>query len=355
MPLNTEKPLRGVLLMGKHKVHKHKKGGKKAPLFKLLYGVLHSHTAFSTGKGTPKDAYVHVKKLKLDFLAVTDHLAYLNHSLENKNKLTTLWLKTISIAKMLNKKYKSFASLVGFECKIKSVGHLNIYNSNELPKKNFNSISSLISWLTHNYKSVVCINHPHNQIKKLLKYPSLQQYISLMEVGNGSCPNKYERFYDIYFTFLDNGWKLGAVIGQDNHRENWGEDEKFTVVIAENHSTSAIMDALYHRRTFAAESKSLKLNFRINDTIMGETLNCVPNETLNISIEVEDSRIAIKQVSIITNRGLCLKKFQIPDQNSVAINFSCENKIEESWYTVIIEQQEDRLSISSPIFIKNSL
>jgi hypothetical protein len=341
--------------MGKHKTLNHKNRSKNASLFKLFYGVLHSHTSFSTGKGTPRDAYTHAKKQKLNFLAVTDHLAYLHQIFKENNKNNTLWIKTLSTAKFLNKKHKSFASLVGFECKVKSVGHLNIYNSNELPPKNFSSITDLISWLKHNDKSVVCINHPHNQVKKLLKYPDLKQYISLMEVGNGSWPNKYERYYPIYFSFLDNGWQLGAVIGQDNHKDNWGEDEKLSVVISENLSTRAIMDALYHRRTFASESRSLKLDFKINDTIMGEILNCVPNETLYINIEAEDPKIPIKQISLITNKGLCLKKLQLSDQYKADVNFSYESNIEESWYAVMIEQQGNRLSLSSPIFIKNSL
>jgi hypothetical protein len=338
--------------MGKHKSHGHKDSVKNIPLFKLFYGVLHSHTSFSTGKGTPKDAFLYAKEKKLDFLAVTDHLAFLHKTLEERHKISTRWLKTKAMTKKINKTHKSFVSLAGFECKINSVGHINIYNSEKLPEKNFKSIDNLISWLNQNDKSIVCINHPHNQIKKLLKHPSLQKNLTLMEVGNGASPNKYERFYEIYFEFLDNGWKLGAVIGQDNHRDNWGDDEKFTVIMSENFSSSAFSDALKYRRTFASESRTLKLNFLINDAFMGETLSCSSNETLDLNVKLEDPRIPIEQVILITNKGITLKKYEIENQHQVAINFPFKNKPEETWYAVIIEQPGNRLSISSPIFIK---
>lgn len=39
----------------------------------LYYGLLHAHTAFSDGSGTPEEAYAKAKSEKLDFFAVTPH------------------------------------------------------------------------------------------------------------------------------------------------------------------------------------------------------------------------------------------------------------------------------------------
>ncbi len=41
--------------------------------WKPYFGLLHSHTSYSDGMGTPDDAYKYAKKTGLDFFALTDH------------------------------------------------------------------------------------------------------------------------------------------------------------------------------------------------------------------------------------------------------------------------------------------
>lgn len=43
---------------------------------KCYYGLLHAHTAYSDGSGTPEEAFEMAKEAGLDFFAITEH----NHS-----------------------------------------------------------------------------------------------------------------------------------------------------------------------------------------------------------------------------------------------------------------------------------
>ena len=40
---------------------------------KLYYGLLHAHTSFSDGLGTPEEAYARAKSKGSDFFAITPH------------------------------------------------------------------------------------------------------------------------------------------------------------------------------------------------------------------------------------------------------------------------------------------
>jgi histidinol phosphatase-like PHP family hydrolase len=40
---------------------------------KVYFGLMHAHTSFSDGEGTPDDAYTMAKEASLDFFAITEH------------------------------------------------------------------------------------------------------------------------------------------------------------------------------------------------------------------------------------------------------------------------------------------
>ena len=45
----------------------------KAQEMEVYFGLLHSHTKFSDGLGTPNEAFTMAKEAGLDFMAVTEH------------------------------------------------------------------------------------------------------------------------------------------------------------------------------------------------------------------------------------------------------------------------------------------
>ena len=295
--------------MSKHSHNKHKTDFitevKKKKAYKIFYGIPHAHSNYSSGKGSPLSAYKYAKKKKLNFLILTDHVSFLRHALNQEDKKETKWTSLKTCIETINKKHKYFTALYGFECKIRATGDINIYNSDDLPCVQFKNLKELLIWLQEDPSRLACINHPHNCVTNILKYPELKKFITMMEVGNGSYPYKYVRFYDIFFKFLDAGWKLGAVNSQDNHRENWGDDENLTAILAENSSSKALIEALRNGRTYATESKSLKVSFYINTHNIGEIISCEVASPLNFVIDIEDKIYPIKKVQILHgNLGL---------------------------------------------------
>ena len=43
---------------------------------KYYYGIPHCHTAYSTGRGTPLDAFEYGKENDLDFMFITDYNSF---------------------------------------------------------------------------------------------------------------------------------------------------------------------------------------------------------------------------------------------------------------------------------------
>lgn len=80
------------------------KSKKKNKILKCFYGIPHCHTAFSTGRGTPNDAYEYGKNTEIDFMIITDHNSYLSKDLYWNNKEISKWNVTIAMAERFAKK-----------------------------------------------------------------------------------------------------------------------------------------------------------------------------------------------------------------------------------------------------------
>jgi Predicted metal-dependent phosphoesterases (PHP family) len=338
--------------VGKHKSNKHHNTSDKAPVkYNIYYGIPHAHTGYSTGKGSPLDAYNYAKKNKLDFLIVTDHVSALKDSTDYRDKKVQKWVALQNGAKHMNEKHKSFLALGGFECKLNNFGDLNVFNSTSITKNSFKRIDNLTSWLENEPNAILSINHPHGSVEKLKRFSFLNSNISLIEVANGSRPFKYNRYYNYYYKLLDCGWKLGAIIGQDNHDDNWGDDENLTAVLAEDLSQDSILDALKNRRTYATESKSLKMTFKINSSILGDTLICDKTTKLNFAVTVEDKKVPIDKIEIITSNAKIVKQLSLTSKNRLTYFFSIMPSEVQKWYVVKVIQENNRYALSSPIFI----
>ena len=95
----------------------------------------------------------------------------------------------------------------------------------------------------------------------------LNKLITRSEVFNGNCDSKYTRHDKQYYHLLDQGWKLGAVNGQDNHKINFNNNSNLTVYIGNELSKKALIDAFRKHRTYSTESRYLK-HFSYKNTIL---------------------------------------------------------------------------------------
>lgn len=316
----------------------------------FYYGTTHSHTYFSTGKGSPYEAYQYSKENGLDYLVITDHNSLLMKDLTISNKITSKWTVSNHMLDKFKKKTEDFLPLLGFEAKTSTYGDLNIINSNTFFTGIINNLTLLILWMLNNPNSIITINHPHKNILLLEYNEVLNKLITSIEVGNGLFPNKYLRHDKYYYKLLDNGWKLGAVNGQDNHKINFGDSENLTVFLASELNNNSFVEAFRNRTTYSTESRTLRLYYTINSSLMGSEIQIV-DKKIKFSIIAEDIKNKIISIEIVTNKNTIIKKVENINLNSIKYLYEHEYDNEESWYLVRIHQEGNRLAISSPIFI----
>lgn len=317
---------------------------------KFYYGIPHCHTSFSTGKGSPNEAYEYGRKSGLDFMFLTDHNSYLNTQIKIKDDSYSKFQGTRYYAYRMKKKYEDFIPLVGFETKTSFYGDFNILNSENFFTGIVKDLNILSLWMLNNPDAFISINHPHRNIKSLPYNEILNKLITCIEVGNGNPDAKYTRHEKYYFNLLDVGWKLGAINSQDNHIVNFGDSENLTVCLCNSLSTNEIINAFKERRTYSTESKYLKMYFTINDSFMGEEL-IYDSDKLRFMIYTEDIKYKIKEIQIISNKEKIIKKIENINLNSIKYLYEHKKEDDENWYIVKIIEESNKIAFSSPIFI----
>lgn len=318
---------------------------------KYYYGIPHCHTAYSTGRGTPLDAFEYGKENDLDFMIITDHNSFLEKTLSIQGKEISRWISTKNIVEKFRKKNENFLPLIGFETKTSPYGDFNIINPSTFFTGVVRNLNLLLLWMMNNPDSFITINHPHRSITLLDYNEYLNKLITSIEVGNGIYPNKYIRYDKYYYALLDKGWRLGAINGQDNHRINFGDSENLTVIISQELSRISLIKAFRERRTFSTESKTLRMFFKINDFFMGDEITDSPKK-LRFIIFAEDLKRKILSIEILSNGGKTIKKISNINLNSIKYIYEQEINEKESWYVIKINEEGNRIAISSPIFFK---
>ncbi len=316
---------------------------------KFYYGIPHAHCGFSTGRGTPTEAFDYARHNGLDFLILTDHNNYLIKSVRMNGNELSKWEALKYLRTKYRKKHDNFLPVIGFESKTSGFGDINIINSNRFFTGIVSNLKLLILWMFNNPNAFITLNHPHKNINYLEYSPLLNKLITSIEVGNGSAPNKYSRYDKYFYNLLDKGWQLGAINSQDNHRMNFGDDENLTCIISNELTLDSLITAFRSRHTYSTESKSLVMYFTINNAFMGETIPLDDNE-LEFYIFIQDNNYKIKEIDIISFSGTVIKK--IPDLNLNRIKYIYRHKAEtnEKWYVIKTILENGKVGISSPIF-----
>lgn len=327
--------------------------------YNFYYGVPHAHTSYSDGIGTPTEAYEYARNNDLNFLIITDHLGRLIKSelFDDKKslyegKLYSNWEMLNIEADKINKKYSDFLALTGFEAKIKDYGDMNVISNINIPDKRRMTLKELYDWLCTDNAVIVSINHPRRNNETIPYSNKMNNFIKLMEVGNGSPPHKYRRSLDCYFDALANGWYIGAINGQDNHIANWGTPNNLTVVIADSLNVYSILNALKRRRVYSTESRTLKLTVSANNHCMGSILDLGKNDLLNLRIIAEDEVNSISKIEIISNSEDHPKEKLFENSYKAEWNLSLSVSTKSSWYVVKVIHTNKLIGLSSPIFTR---
>lgn len=341
-----------------------------APTFNFYYGQLHSHTGeISDGQGTLDEAYRWARDVgKADFFAVTDHSNWFDGEKDLKNETITSvdqstsaeWKKMNTVANQYNEDGK-FAAIAGFEMTWSGStggwGHINTFNTPWFASRSNSSmgLKPYYDKIAQSTDSISQLNHPGKTFGDFGDFGFYTQatdnVVHLIEVGNGEGPIRgsgYFPSYEYYTRALDKGWHVAPSNNQDNHKANWiTSNEARTVVLAPYLTRESVYEAIRKLRVYSTEDKNLQITYKVNDQIMGSSLDNPTKLNFSILVNDPDSMDKIAKISIISNGGVIAEQKTF-DSNTAAWEFQLDPKY--SYYYVRVEQTDKDIAVTAPIW-----
>src|SRR5688572_8493046 len=292
----------------------------------VYFGNLHSHTAYSDGTGTPRQAYHHARTQgQLDFLAITEHnhrnagstghdpanlSVALDHSLYNGAHAASL----MSTAASLNTQFANrFVALYGQEYSTNTDGnHVNVFDIGEVideeivPNKRFDLFYPWIKTRldTTGRVPIVQLNHPSSMTQDygVLNFGTLdatlttaRPFVRTIQIINGphSAQTSGHRVNTIksrsYLQYLDAGFRIAPTADQDNHFLTHGSaTDHRTVVLAPALTKRDILDGIRQRRVYASQDRNLRVHFTIDGHPLGSVVGLAANTPIRIEVQLTD-------------------------------------------------------------------
>ncbi|SHO52528.1 Ig-like domain-containing protein [Anaerocolumna xylanovorans] len=355
------------------------------PKYSLYFGQLHSHTTYSDGSGSLDDALAYINKISksdnIDFAAFTDHSNYFDTkdaanpeaSLYDKNLMTagsqTLWNEYKSKIDAFNASStnRGVIALGGFEMTWSGgPGHINTWNTEGIVSRNNTTLNSKTSDAgmkayysllsqSEGADTVSQFNHPGTTFGTFSDFaywdPIIDSRITLVEVGNGEGAigsGGYFPSYNYYTMALDKGWHVAPTNNQDNHKGKWGNaNDARDVIITDNFTEQGIYDALKDHKVYATEDKNLEITYTVNDELMGNIINEVP-ESLNLNVTLNDADDAIQKAEVIANSGRVVYTW---DVNAQSKELSTTLKPDYSYYYIRVTEKDGDLAVTAPVWV----
>lgn len=333
------------------------------------FGQIHSHTNYSDGAGSPRDAFEHASQKvdNLDFLAITDHSNYFDNDTSctmTDGSASTEWQEGHKLADEYTT--DKFVGLMGYEMTWSggAPGHMNTFNTSGFLSRNDagygnGSSASLVNYyaaLKTVPDSISQFNHPGSTFGDFYDFgyydKEIDQLITTVEVGNGEGAIRssgYFPSYEYYTRALDKGWHVAPTNNQDNHKGFWGDaNTARTVILADSLTRDNIYDALRNMRAYSTEDNNLSINYTLNDEVMGTILSETLDE-VNITVSLKDAdNEAIGKVEVIVNGGLSIASETITS-NEGTVNFKL--KPDYSYYYIRVTQPDKDIAVTAPVWI----
>ena len=155
-------------------------------------------------------------------------------------------------------------------------------------------------------------------------------------VGSISSP-----FYlKIYNEALDNGWHISPITN------------KYTTnILCTDLNKDGILNALKNRRTYVSNNKNLDLEFNINSSNMGSTIKNPSKLNFNISAIDTSYKNKINNIYIMSNNNKVIKNIKFNSYLAKS-EFSLKEFEKYSYYYLIIKQDNNKTTISAPIWVE---
>ncbi|MCL6590093.1 MAG: CehA/McbA family metallohydrolase [Firmicutes bacterium] len=327
--------------------------------YHYYFGQFHSHTAYSDGVGTPAEGYIHARdEGGADFMAITDHSHYFDHSYDWSQSAEWAALKQAAIDYTEEGR---FIAIAGFEMSFSSPvtgrGHINTFNTVWFESKN-NPGMDLPGYYqkVKNYpEAILQWNHPGTFFGDFNNFggydPAVNRALKLVEVGNGEGKPGESNFhpsYEYYTTALDQGWHVGPSNNQDNHHANWiTANPCRTVVLAHSLTQEEIFDAIRNLRVYATEDQDLTVNFQINGVLMGGSLRHPDLLEIKIQIVDPDPGDLIQKIEVIADYGAIAAAETFA---SSTVNWSLRLPPAFRYYYLKITEADGGLAVTAPIW-----
>ena len=278
-------------------------------------------------QGPPSVHFAMARAEGFDFYVVTDHSQ--EPAFQPVSPTNAAWVATLKAAAEATT--SNFVALAGYEHSENNgpggLGHINVINSSEY----LNALAPgvdlpyLYNWLktvppNGDGPVVASFNHPgpRQYNNWAWRDPQVTDIITMLEVINSGKASHYQAFVNA----LDKGWKVSPIAGADNHglptmNPKARTFAARTFVLATNLTKVAILDAMKHRRTYAALNRHIQCQYTVNGQIMGSTLDGPTNFNFNISISDPDTNNPaneITKIDIVKDGGAVVQSYApMPD------------------------------------------
>lgn len=358
--------------------------------FAAYFGQLHSHTAeYSDGSGTLDEALNYVEGIpendNVDFVAFTDHSNYFDstsapnpaEALYDKSKMTSesasKWAAYNNIIDNFNASSPDRIALAGYEMTWSGgPGHINTFNTPGIVSRNNKTLNDktgdaglqayynlLIEAGSKGVASINQLNHPGTTFGNFSDFayytPALDNYVQLVEVGNGEGQigaGGYYPSYEQYIMALDKGWHVAPTNNQDNHKGSWGNaNDARDVIYADSLTEEGLFDAIRARRLYATEDKNLEISYTLDDHMMGSQLgtdDVGENVDIDVTVYDPDYNDAISKVEVVVNSGRVAHTW---DSIPASGELSCTIPAAYSYYFIRVTQMDGNLAVTAPVWV----
>ena len=293
-------------------------------------------------QGPPAEHYARAKATgRYDFYTTSDHSQ--DEPLNPPAIDNPAWAASLAQAKAATN--ANFVALRAYEHSENDgpggKGHLNVINSAEY-------VNALAPGMTlpKFYKWLQQVpSAGDGPVVAVFNHPSAQQYanwadrdegvtdiITMLEVINSNKAKHYAGF----LAALDHGWKVSPVCGNDNHGfTGIPKHMARTFVLATERTKAAILDAMKHRRTYAALDQNIQCRYSVNGAVMGSTLN--RPDTLAFKIIVSDpdtseAKDKITKIDLVTDGGKVAETFEPSPAHSVTWTPTIRNSTNKYYF-----------------------
>ncbi len=147
---------------------------------------------------------------------------------------------------------------------------------------------------------------------------------------------------------LERNIRVGIIAGSDSHQMEHGIEGGIMAAFIPDLTSENVYNAMYNRFVYGTSGARILLSFKINEHRMGEEL-LVPKATPvfgEVSVLAVDK---IRSVIVYKNNEIFVEK--TVDGNALDFTFEDTNRSETDTYYVRVEQIDDHLAWSSPIWV----